>query len=76
MDYKVIWSPEATEDLATVANYIAKDSEFYAWRLVLTLLGWDIERSYVRDEFLSTKIEFNKNWKSNRRILSQKYVTV
>ena len=35
MDYKITWSPEATEDLETIADYIAKDSEFYA-RAVIT----------------------------------------
>lgn len=51
-------------------------SEHLRWiveRLLLTLLGWDVLRSTVRDEFLSTKIEFNKNWKANREILSSKF---
>ena len=30
MARKVIWSYEATDDLATLADYIAKDSSFYA----------------------------------------------
>jgi addiction module RelE/StbE family toxin len=43
MDYKVIWSPEATEDLETIANYITKDSEFYARSVVTKAL--DVARS-------------------------------
>jgi toxin ParE1/3/4 len=30
MDFKVVWSPEAIEDLESVAEYIGRDSEFYA----------------------------------------------
>lgn len=35
MDLEVEWSPEATEDLESIAEYIARDSEFYA-RAVVT----------------------------------------
>ncbi len=28
MDLEVEWSPEATEDLESIAEYIARDSEF------------------------------------------------
>lgn len=38
MDIKVIWSPEAIEDLESIANYIAKDSEFYARAVVSKIL--------------------------------------
>lgn len=30
MDLEVRWSPEATEDLEAIAEFIAGDSEFYA----------------------------------------------
>ena len=30
MDRKVIWSYEATDDLDALAEYIARDSSFYA----------------------------------------------
>lgn len=30
MDFKVAWSPEAIEDLESIAEYIGRDSEFYA----------------------------------------------
>jgi len=35
MDFKVAWSPEAIEDLESIAEYIGRDSEFYA-RAVVT----------------------------------------
>lgn len=35
MDFTVIWSPEAIEDLESIAEYISRDSEFYA-RAVVT----------------------------------------
>lgn len=34
MDYTIKWSPEATEDLESIAEYIARDSEFYARAVV------------------------------------------
>jgi len=30
MDRKVVWSPEAIEDVEAIAEYIARDSKFYA----------------------------------------------
>ena len=30
MDYSINWSPEATEDLESITEYISRDSEFYA----------------------------------------------
>ena len=30
MDIKVKWSPEALEDVESIAEYISRDSEFYA----------------------------------------------
>ncbi len=38
MDLKVKWSPEATEDLESIAEYIARDSEFYARAVVSEIL--------------------------------------
>ena len=34
MDYQVIWSPEALDDVDAIAEYIAKDSPFYAQSVV------------------------------------------
>jgi addiction module RelE/StbE family toxin len=30
MDYKIIWSPDALEDIEAIGKFIARDSEFYA----------------------------------------------
>ena len=38
MDYIVKWSPEATEDLESIAEYIARDSKFYARSVVSKIL--------------------------------------
>jgi len=34
MAVKLIWSPGAIEDLSSIADYIAKDSRFYAQSVV------------------------------------------
>lgn len=39
MDYEVKWSPEATEDLESIVEYIARDSEFYARSVVSKILS-------------------------------------
>jgi toxin ParE1/3/4 len=39
MDYRLNWSPEAIEDLESIADYIARDSEFYARAVVTKILG-------------------------------------
>ena len=39
MDLEVKWSPEATEDLELIAEYIARDSEFYARAVVTEILS-------------------------------------
>ena len=46
MDYKVVWSPEAVEDLESIAEYIGRDSAFYARSVVTKVL--DVGRS-IRD---------------------------
>ncbi len=38
MSCRVIWSPEATEDLASISEYISRDSSFYARRVVAKIL--------------------------------------
>ncbi len=43
MDFKVVWSPEAIEDLEAIAEYIERDSEFYARAVVSKIL--DMTRS-------------------------------
>lgn len=39
MDLPVNWSPEAREDLKSIAEYIARDSEYYARAVVSKILG-------------------------------------
>jgi len=38
MDTRVSWSPEAVEDVEAIADYIAKDSPYYASAVVQKLL--------------------------------------
>lgn len=39
MDLEVRWSPEAIEDLEAIAEYIARDSEFYARAVITEMLA-------------------------------------
>jgi toxin ParE1/3/4 len=39
MDYTVVWSPEAIEDVDAIATYIARDSVFYAGAVVSKILA-------------------------------------
>jgi toxin ParE1/3/4 len=39
MGHKVVWSPEAVDDLESIAEYIARDSRFYAGAVVEKMLG-------------------------------------
>ena len=39
MDLEVTWSPESTEDLELIAEYIARDSDFYARAVVTEILS-------------------------------------
>lgn len=38
MEYRVTWSPEAVEDLESIAEYIERDSSFYAQSVVYKIL--------------------------------------
>lgn len=38
MEYKVTWSPEAVEDLESIAEYIERDSSFYAQSVISKIL--------------------------------------
>jgi len=38
MEYQVTWSPEAVEDLESIAAYIERDSSFYAQSVVSQIL--------------------------------------
>ena len=39
MDLEVKWSPEAIEDLESIAEFIARDSEYYARAVVTEILS-------------------------------------
>lgn len=39
MDYRIEWSPEATEDTEAIAEFISRDSEFYARAVVSKILS-------------------------------------
>lgn len=39
MDYRVDWSPEAVEDIESIAEYISRDSEFYAKAVVTSIIN-------------------------------------
>ncbi len=38
MDFKVGWSPEAVEDIESIAEYISRDSGFYASSVVAKIV--------------------------------------
>lgn len=40
MDRKVKWSPEAVEDVESIAQYISRDSQFYARATVSKILDF------------------------------------
>jgi toxin ParE1/3/4 len=42
MAYEVVWSPEALEDLDSIAAYIARDSGFYAGAVVAKILDFGL----------------------------------
>lgn len=39
MDLEVKWSPEAVEDIESIAEYIARDSDYYARSVVTEILS-------------------------------------
>lgn len=39
MDYRIEWSPEATEDINAIAEYIGRDSVFYARAVITKILA-------------------------------------
>ena len=63
MDIKVKWSPEAYEDVESIAEYISRDSQFYARATVSKII--DFSRSVgkfsqmgrVVPEFKDKKLE-------------------
>lgn len=39
MGYRIEWSPEATEDIEAIAEFISRDSAFYARAVVSKILS-------------------------------------
>ena len=39
MDSRIVWSPEALEDIESIAEYIERDSKFYAQAVVSKILN-------------------------------------
>ena len=39
MDFRLIWSPEAVEDLESIVDYISRDSEFYAKAIISKIIN-------------------------------------
>ena len=39
MDYTIEWSPEALDDIESIAEYISRDSEFYARTVVTGIIA-------------------------------------
>ena len=53
MDLEVKWSPEAVEDLESIAEFIARDSGYYAWAVVTEILSVS---NNVREFFLIGRV--------------------
>ena len=73
MAYQVVWSPEAIEDVESIAEYIEKDSEYYAYSVVTKLL--DVAR-YVEDFPLTGRIvpEFGKESIREKFVYSYRFI--
>jgi len=56
MDYQVVWSPEALEDVESIASYIGRDSDeqisgrMYAMALALTKPDDSMQRKYTQKQ--------------------------
>ena len=68
MDYIIKWSPEATEDLESIAEYIARDSEFYARSVVSKLL--DVSRKIPDQPMLGRMVP-----EMNNKEIRERFVT-
>ena len=73
MDYSVVWSPEATEDLQAIAEYISRDSEFYARAVVSKILA--VTKSIPQHPFIGRIVpEFDEENIRERFIYSYRLV--
>ena len=73
MDLKVKWSPEAIEDIESIAQYIARDSKFYAQATVSKIV--DFSRSVSKFPQMGRIVpEFNDNKIRERLVYSYRLV--
>ncbi len=67
---RIIWSPDAAADLEEICDYIAKDSEHFAWVFAQGIIN-AIERLQIFPE--SGRIVPEYNQKGIREIIFQNY---
>ena len=67
MDYRVVWSPEALEDVESIAAYIARDSQRYAASVVEKIL--EDSRSLALSPYIGRVVPEFENESIRERIL-------
>ena len=73
MDIKVKWSPEAYEDVESIAEYISRDSQFYARATVSKII--DFSRSVGKFPQMGRVVpEFNDKKIRERLVYSYRLV--
>ena len=73
MDLKVRWSPEAVEDVESIADYIGRDSQFYARATVSKII--DFSRSISKFPQIGRMVpEFNDKQIRERLVYSYRLV--
>ena len=73
MDLKVKWSPEAVEDVESIARYISRDSQFYARATVSKII--DFSRSISKFPQIGRMVpEFNDKQIRERLVYSYRLV--
>ena len=73
MIYKVVWSPEAIEDIESISDYIARDSEFYARAVVTKIL--DVAKSVKDFPFIGRVVsEFGQKEIRERFVYSYRLI--
>jgi len=73
VDFTISWSPEAVEDIELIADYIARDSEFYARSVVSNILN--VSRSIPEQPFAGRIVpEFNDNTIRERFVYSYRLI--
>ncbi|NLV44419.1 MAG: type II toxin-antitoxin system RelE/ParE family toxin [Candidatus Hydrogenedentes bacterium] len=73
MAYRLTWSPEAVEDVESIAVYIARDSSFYAQSVVNKIL--EVSRNIQEYPFMGRVVpEFNSVAIRERLVYSYRLV--